>query len=281
MACTGLNSISKSGQCTPGEINGIIIFKDKPTDIALESVILEATWIALANVVPNDNMSYVKFDTSEPAEIAVRTETLLGGRTVVLGQDIPASKYSIFADQCALNGIYKNFLNGASGYGYFTTLNGFIIGKLNLAKTGLEAIKFEINTGRSNETADAKAKVDIYIQPQEDYAKVQHSIELPFNFDEIETVTTSYTSSLVSIVDTSVVFDLWECGHIANPDATPATFVITDSSGSNVTILAPTVSGNTYTLPTVALPAGDYTLSYDNTTNSDYIHLAPFAFTVA
>lgn len=282
MSCEGLNNVTKSGACTPGQINGLIFFKDKPADIDLTSATLRATWETLADVLPPDNLMYFKAFDSELTDNETVMEEGLGGEQLVVDEKFATDKFMIIADECALQGAYEQFKNGQIVYGFWTTLKHAIIGKYSDDKTKLSPIKFYITTTSTKATKDKTAKVVFNIQVKENYLGRQKAVGIDFDFDEIETVRTSYiTSASGDSVAKTITFDMWYCGGVLNADAVLAGFTVLNSLGAPVVASGVTKVGNNYTLTGFAsLPAGTYTVSYNPTVGSDYIWLPSSSVTV-
>ncbi len=278
MACNGLKNFGKTGQCLPGYYTGLILFKS-PQSIDLESVELKATWEALAQTAPPDNLMYVRFDNMELADNETVTEELIGGRQVVVDEKFGMDKYEILADLCAYQSIYKNNKQGVKIYAFYTTSGGAVMGKLSNDKTKLETIEMYLATTSMKPKVDATAKIVLNVQPQEDWFASAMAVNVDFDFYSLEVYQNILTANMVATAGTSLVFDLYYCGMVENADADMTKFTIKDSTGNAITIDSTSKSGNTYTLNSTALVAGDYTLEYDG--SADYMYLEPVSFTVS
>jgi len=273
MACNGLQNLGNPGQCLTGYYDGLILFKESKT-VSISSASLKATWSALSDVVPNDNLMYLKFDNAEFSENETITEDLLGGRQIVVDEKLGMDKYEIIGDECANNTILKNNKNGVTVYGFYTTSGGAILGKLSSDKASIETIEFYMASTGKKATPETTPKVVLNVQAQEDWTTNSHAVSIDFDFSTVSVVKNMFTVNGTGTVDTSVTFDLYYCGYVSNSDAVPANFSLTNSTGATMTISTASQSGNTYTLLVTTLPAGDYTLAYDNTASTDYMYLS-------
>lgn len=280
MSClTGLKNVGKTGDCTPGYWTGLVIF-DSPHSIDLDSAKEKVTFESLAKLEPPYNLMYVRFDDVELSENEPVTAELLGGRQIVIDEKKGMDKYKIVADTCAYNSIYANNKSGVKAYGYYTTSGGGLLGKLSDDKFSLETIEFYIATTAEKPKKDAPGFIVLNVQPQEDWLSKSYAVDIDFDFYSLDVLRNSYISNVTGDANTSIVFDMYYCGGIPCTDADPSKFTVKDSTGAIVTMSPTSVSGNTYTLESSTLPADDYTISYINTTNDDYIYLEPTKITV-
>ena len=268
--CDGLKNVGNTGQCLTGYRTGLILFKEAKT-VNIESAELKATWEALADILPTANLNYVQFDKMEQSENEAVEAELLGGRKIIVDEKIGMDMYSIVADECAYNSIYKDNKNGTKVYGFFTTSGGFIEGEISTDKKSIETIEFYLQTTSTKASNEDAGYINLNLQPQNDWEQNKHAVPIDFDFNTLDVVKNMFTVDLAGTASTSVTFDLYYCGRVSNSDAVADNFTLTTAAGASVAIDSASNVGNTYTLASTALAAGDVTVEYDNTTSSDYM----------